>query len=68
MVKTAVLGPKKLIETITHDDAKRKNIPTAEFELLMRKGEKRLTHSIGPDLLDHFQLALLQQYSSLGNI
>jgi adenine-specific DNA-methyltransferase len=30
----------KSIETITHDDAKRKNIPTAEFESVMRKDEK----------------------------
>lgn len=30
----------KSIETITHDDAKRRNIPTAEFESLMRKDEK----------------------------
>jgi adenine-specific DNA-methyltransferase len=32
--------PNKSIETITHDDAKRKNIPTAEFESVMRKDEK----------------------------
>jgi adenine-specific DNA-methyltransferase len=32
--------PQKSVETITHDDAKRKNIPTAEFESVMRKDEK----------------------------
>lgn len=32
--------PPKSVETITHDDAKRKNIPTAEFESVMRKDEK----------------------------
>ncbi len=30
----------KSVEAITHDDAKRKNIPTAEFESVMRKDEK----------------------------
>jgi adenine-specific DNA-methyltransferase len=30
----------KTVETITHDEAKRKNIPTAEFESVMRKDEK----------------------------
>ena len=31
---------KKAIESITHAEAKRKNIPTAEFESVMRKDEK----------------------------
>jgi adenine-specific DNA-methyltransferase len=31
----------KSIENIMHDDAKRKNIPTAEFESVMRKDEKK---------------------------
>ena len=30
---------KKLIETLRHDDASRKNIPTAEFQSVMRKEE-----------------------------
>lgn len=30
---------KKLIETLTHDEASRKNIPTAEFQSVMRKDE-----------------------------
>ncbi len=30
----------KKIETITHDDASRKNIPTAEFQSVMRKDEQ----------------------------
>ena len=41
MAKTTNNGKaKKSVETITHDDAKRKNIPTAEFESVMRKDEK----------------------------
>jgi adenine-specific DNA-methyltransferase len=40
MAKTDKTQAPKAIETITHDDAKRKNIPTAEFESLMRKDEK----------------------------
>lgn len=31
--------PKK-VEAFTHDDASRKNIPTAEFESVMRKEDK----------------------------
>lgn len=30
----------KIVEAITHQEAKRKNIPTAEFESVMRKDEK----------------------------
>jgi adenine-specific DNA-methyltransferase len=30
----------KSVEALTHADAKRKNIPTAEFESVMRKDEK----------------------------
>ncbi len=33
-------APKKTIETITHDDASRKNIPTAEYQAVMRKDEQ----------------------------
>jgi adenine-specific DNA-methyltransferase len=32
-------SPKK-VETFTHDEASRKNIPTAEFEAVMRKEDK----------------------------
>ena len=31
---------KKTVETLTHDDASRKNIPTAEFQSVMRKEEQ----------------------------
>ncbi|MFH1892576.1 MAG: site-specific DNA-methyltransferase [Candidatus Zixiibacteriota bacterium] len=31
---------KKKVETLTHDDATRKNIPTAEFQSVMRKDEQ----------------------------
>ena len=30
----------KTVETITHDDASRKNIPTAEYQSVMRKDEE----------------------------
>jgi len=30
----------KTVETITHDDATRKNIPTAEYQSVMRKDEE----------------------------
>ena len=32
--------PKKSVETLTHDDASRTNIPTAEYQSVMREGEK----------------------------
>ena len=32
--------PRKNVETITHDDAKRRNIPTAEYQSVMRKEEQ----------------------------
>jgi len=32
--------PKKTIETITHDEASRKNIPTAEYQSIMAKDEQ----------------------------
>src|SRR6202158_2745884 len=31
---------KKTVETLTHEDASRKNIPTAEFQSVMRKEEQ----------------------------
>jgi adenine-specific DNA-methyltransferase len=31
---------KKMVKTITHDDASRKNIPTAEYQSVMRKDEQ----------------------------
>jgi len=34
-------GPTSLtVETLVHDDATRKNIPTAEYESVLRKDEK----------------------------
>lgn len=30
----------KTVETLTHDEAPRKNIPTAEFQSVMRKDEQ----------------------------
>jgi adenine-specific DNA-methyltransferase len=31
---------KKIVETLTHDEASRKNIPTAEVQSVMRKDEQ----------------------------
>jgi len=30
----------KTVETLTHDEASRKNIPTAEYQSVMREDEK----------------------------
>src|SRR5437762_3004877 len=32
--------PKKIVETLIHDDASRKNIPTAEYQSVMRDEER----------------------------
>jgi len=40
MAKDTNSKSKKTVEALTHADAKRKNIPTAEFESVMRKDEK----------------------------
>jgi adenine-specific DNA-methyltransferase len=32
--------PRIVVETITHDDATRKNIPTAEYQPVMAKDEQ----------------------------
>ena len=34
-------GNPKTVETLTHDEARRKNIPTAEYQSVMQKGEPR---------------------------
>jgi adenine-specific DNA-methyltransferase len=38
--KTKKSTTKKKVDTLTHDEAKRKNIPTAEFQSVMRKDEQ----------------------------
>jgi adenine-specific DNA-methyltransferase len=38
--KTPKQAPKKTVETLTHDDASRKNIPTAEYQSVMRTEEQ----------------------------
>ena len=38
--RSAQPGPKKTVETLTHEEASRKNIPTAEFQSVMRKDEQ----------------------------
>lgn len=35
--KTGKSGTQKSIETLTHEEAKRKNIPTAEYQSVMQK-------------------------------
>ena len=40
MAKKAQKKPKKTVTAITHGDASRKNIPTAEFQSVMRKDEQ----------------------------
>ena len=38
--KTPKSEKKKTVETLTHEEASRKNIPTAEFQSVMRKEEQ----------------------------
>src|SRR5690242_14130860 len=39
MAKTVKEKPKKIVETLLHNDAKRRNIPTAEYQSVMRAEE-----------------------------
>ena len=39
MAKTSNEKPKKIVETLLHDEASRKNIPTAEYQSVMRVDE-----------------------------
>jgi adenine-specific DNA-methyltransferase len=44
-------APPITVETLTHDEATRKNIPTAEYQAMMRKDEQapvRVTYARGP--------------------
>ena len=40
MAKTPAIPKQKTIETLTHDEASRKNIPTAEYQSVMRTDEQ----------------------------
>ncbi|MEA3239066.1 MAG: hypothetical protein U9Q94_04725 [Candidatus Bipolaricaulota bacterium] len=37
----------KQVETFTHDEASRKNIPTAEYQSVMHKEEQKALHIAG---------------------
>src|SRR5205823_9114689 len=37
---TAKTKPKKLVETLIHDESKRKNIPTAEYQSVLQKEQE----------------------------
>ena len=39
MPKTPKVKPKKIVETLLHNEAKRRNIPTAEYQSVMRDEE-----------------------------
>jgi adenine-specific DNA-methyltransferase len=39
-VKTPKSAPKKTVETLIHDEASRKNIPTAEFQSVMQQAQE----------------------------
>lgn len=41
MAKTPAIPKQKTIETLTHDEASRKNIPTAEYQSVMRTEEQK---------------------------
>ena len=41
--KTTTSEKKKTVETLTHEEASRKNIPAAEFQSVMRKEDERPT-------------------------
>ena len=39
-LESKALKPQKTVETLTHDEASRKNIPTAEYQSVMRTDEQ----------------------------
>ena len=41
MAKTIQAKPKKTVETLKHDEAQRKNIPTAEYQSVLRPRNRR---------------------------
>jgi adenine-specific DNA-methyltransferase len=41
MAKSAKAKPKKSVETLIHDEAKRKNIPTAEYQAVVQKEQEQ---------------------------
>src|SRR5438874_9830156 len=41
MAKSAKAKPKKSVETLIHDESKRKNIPTAEYQAVVQKEQER---------------------------
>ncbi len=41
MPKTTKPKPKKIVQTLMHDEASRKNIPTAEYQSVMRAEDCR---------------------------
>ncbi|MGH8165714.1 MAG: DNA methylase, partial [Woeseiaceae bacterium] len=40
MAKAKTAAKKKNVETLTHEEASRKNIPTAEYQSVMQKEEQ----------------------------
>src|SRR5450756_78774 len=42
MAKKQAPKANKRVETITHDDSKRKNIPTVEYQAMLRQGEQEV--------------------------
>src|SRR6266853_6535793 len=40
MARSAKAKPKKSVETLIHDEAKRKNIPTAEYQAVVQKEQE----------------------------
>src|SRR6202163_4077998 len=40
MAKSAKAKPKKSVETLIHDELKRKNIPTAEYQAVVQKEQE----------------------------
>src|SRR5205823_3688550 len=53
MAKAVKTKPKKSVETLIHDESKRKNIPTAEYQSILQKDQespKTARYQRNPDL------------------
>ena len=45
-------GSKKSVEALTHDEAKRKNIPTAEYQSVLQKTEQDIWFPCAKNQID----------------
>lgn len=48
--KSTPKGARKTVETLTHEEARRRNIPTAEYQSVMEKADQSPVRATSPRL------------------